>query len=228
MNQRKRSGGLMPKIVSGFLALIAIGLIVLGQPRINAQNQKAPAKGGAAAAAAGNVDNGKMIFTSQNCGSCHGADAQGGVGPLIGPPSGTMAQFVASVRQPAGQMPPYSDKQVSDQELTDLYAYLKTMGSPAQAAANLTGNAAHGKQIFTSYGCYQCHGYVGQGGAAGVRIAPPPISLKAVMAYIRQPTGNMPPYTSKVVSDQDVADIYSYLQSIPAPPPVKDIPLLNQ
>jgi cytochrome c1 len=38
----------------------------------------------------------------------------------------------------------------------------------------------------------------------------------------------MPPYTSKVVSDQAVADIYAYLKSVPAPPLAKNIPLLNQ
>ena len=38
----------------------------------------------------------------------------------------------------------------------------------------------------------------------------------------------MPAYTDKVVSDQEVADIYAYLKSLPAPRPVKDIPLLNQ
>jgi hypothetical protein len=38
----------------------------------------------------------------------------------------------------------------------------------------------------------------------------------------------MPPYTSKVVSDQDAADIYAYLKSIPMPPKGKDIPLLNK
>ena len=38
----------------------------------------------------------------------------------------------------------------------------------------------------------------------------------------------MPPYTSKVVSDQDLADLYAYLQSKPKAAPAKDIPLLNQ
>jgi hypothetical protein len=37
----------------------------------------------------------------------------------------------------------------------------------------------------------------------------------------------MPPYTAKVASDQDLADIYAYLKSFPTPPPAKDIPLLN-
>jgi mono/diheme cytochrome c family protein len=38
----------------------------------------------------------------------------------------------------------------------------------------------------------------------------------------------MPAFTDKVVSDEDVADIYAFLKSLPAPKPAKDIPLLNQ
>jgi hypothetical protein len=37
----------------------------------------------------------------------------------------------------------------------------------------------------------------------------------------------MPPYTAKVASDQDLADIYAFLLTIPAPPTVNTIPLLN-
>jgi mono/diheme cytochrome c family protein len=45
--------------------------------------------------------------------------------------------------------------------------------------------------------------------------------------YVRNPTGGMPPYTNQV-SDADIADIRAYLATVPAPPAVKDIPLLNQ
>jgi hypothetical protein len=38
----------------------------------------------------------------------------------------------------------------------------------------------------------------------------------------------MPPYTAKVMSDQDFADIYAYLQSRPRPPAVQSIPLLSR
>jgi ubiquinol-cytochrome c reductase cytochrome c subunit len=89
-------------------------------------------------------------------------------------------------------------------------------------------NADHGKRLFVKDGCYQCHGYQGQGGAAGPRLAPRPIVLAALTAYVRHPTGQMPPYTSKVLSEADLADIHAYLSSIPAPPPAKSIPLLNQ
>jgi ubiquinol-cytochrome c reductase cytochrome c subunit len=52
--------------------------------------------------------------------------------------------------------------------------------------------------------------------------------VDAIKLYVRHPSGGMPPYTSKVLSDAEIDDIYAFLKTIPAPPPVKDIPLLNQ
>lgn len=89
-------------------------------------------------------------------------------------------------------------------------------------------SASKGKTLFSKYGCYECHGTQGQGTTAGARLAPKPIGLAALIAYVRQPKGQMPPYTAKVVSDADLADIRAYLASIPEPPPAKNIPLLIQ
>ena len=94
---------------------------------------------------------------------------------------------------------------------------------PAPAA---DGDAAHGKKLFMADGCYECHGTVGQGGV-GLRLAPGPLPAAAIAAYIRNPTGEMPPYTSKVVSDNDITDIHAYLASMPKPPALADIPQLN-
>jgi mono/diheme cytochrome c family protein len=90
-----------------------------------------------------------------------------------------------------------------------------------------TPSVPNGKKIFDSYGCYQCHDHDGHGGA-GARLAPNPIPFAAFSKYVRQPTGEMPPYTAKVVSDQELADIYAYLQSMPQPPAAKSIRILNQ
>jgi ubiquinol-cytochrome c reductase cytochrome c subunit len=95
----------------------------------------------------------------------------------------------------------------------------------AQAPA---GNADNGKRLFTKYGCWECHGYQGQGSSAGARLAPRPIAAAALIAYVRHPAGQMPPYTSKVASDADLTDIRAFLATVPVPPPVKSIPLLNQ
>jgi len=101
-----------------------------------------------------------------------------------------------------------------------------TTGAWAQSAAP-AGDAAHGKQLFATDGCYQCHGYVGQGGNAGPRLGPPPIAYEAFAAQLRHPRAEMPPYEAKILPDKDAADIYAYLQALPKPPAVKDVPLLN-
>jgi ubiquinol-cytochrome c reductase cytochrome c subunit len=96
-------------------------------------------------------------------------------------------------------------------------------GQPAQA-----GNADQGKKLYVSYGCYQCHGYEAQGSnATGPRLGPRPIAFASFTRYVRQPTGQMPPYTVKVVSDADLADIYAFVQTRPVPPPLQSIPLLR-
>jgi len=98
----------------------------------------------------------------------------------------------------------------------------------ASAIAQSAGNAENGKRQFVKLGCYTCHGYEGQGGGAGAKLAPHPIATSTLIAYVRHPAGSMPPFTKKVASDEVLTDIHAYLASIPAPPPAKDIPLLNQ
>ena len=97
----------------------------------------------------------------------------------------------------------------------------------ASNAAAPRGNAENGKKIFIAYGCYQCHNYTAAGGGAGPRLAPRPIPFPAFTKAIREPRDEMAPYTVKVASDQDLADIYAFLLTIPAPPAVNTIPLLN-
>jgi len=90
------------------------------------------------------------------------------------------------------------------------------------------GNAQSGKKLFVSDGCYECHGYMAQGASpTGPRLGPRPIAFAAFTKYVRQPTGQMPPYTSKVVTDAALADIYAFLQSLPTPPSVESIPALR-
>ena len=89
-------------------------------------------------------------------------------------------------------------------------------------------SAANGRMLFAAVGCYSCHGYEGQGGAAGPRIAPDPLPYDGLAAFVRTTSREMPPYSEKILSDANLADIYAYLQSIPRPPDVKSVPLLNQ
>ncbi len=89
------------------------------------------------------------------------------------------------------------------------------------------GNVQNGKRLYLKDGCYECHGYSGQGGA-GARLAPRVLSAANLIKYVRHPAGSMPPYTNKVVSDAELTDIRAFLASLPEPPALKSIPMLNQ
>ena len=90
------------------------------------------------------------------------------------------------------------------------------------------GNTQNGKKLFISYGCFECHGRQAEGtSVGGPRLGPNPISFPAFSRYVRQPTGQMPPFTAKVTSDPDLADIYAFLQSLPLPPKADSIPALK-
>jgi mono/diheme cytochrome c family protein len=93
--------------------------------------------------------------------------------------------------------------------------------------APVHGDAKNGKRLYDAHGCYECHGGQGQGSPlSGPRIAPEPMHFGSFVRYIRMPSGQMPPYTSRVTTDAELTDIYSFLQSIPHPPEAKKIPLL--
>ena len=97
----------------------------------------------------------------------------------------------------------------------------------AQSAAP-SGDAAHGKRLFAADGCYQCHGRAAQGARpTGPRLARTDLPFDAFAQQLRQPSDLMPPYTRVVMSDKDVADIYAYLKTLPEPPKLADIPILQ-
>ena len=99
-----------------------------------------------------------------------------------------------------------------------------------QGAALADGDAQKGKVAFIKNGCWQCHDYNGQGSVAtsnGKVIARTELPVDAFISFVRTTNGQMPPFRQPVISDADLTDIYAYLQSLPAPKAVSDIPLLN-
>ena len=92
------------------------------------------------------------------------------------------------------------------------------------------GDAVNSKRLYLNDNCFTCHGRAGQGGAYN---GPAPALAKTVMPFegflgqIRNPSNDMPAYSAQVMSDQAVADIYAYMQSLPGPQQAKDIAILN-
>jgi mono/diheme cytochrome c family protein len=114
--------------------------------------------------------------------------------------------------------------------VTVLLAALPMFSSvPAVAQTKtVSGDAKKGREIYNRDGCYECHGTEGQGSVlSGPRVGPDPMPLSGLVNYVRQPRGQMPPYTRKVMSDAELADIYAFLLSLPKPADAKEIPILK-
>jgi mono/diheme cytochrome c family protein len=101
---------------------------------------------------------------------------------------------------------------------------LSARQAPAPSAAT-EKTVENGRKLFASYGCAECHGLEGQGApTTGPRIGPNPLPLDAFVKYVRAPKNQMPPYTAKVMSDQELADVRAFLAARPKPAPSTVLP----
>jgi mono/diheme cytochrome c family protein len=107
-------------------------------------------------------------------------------------------------------------------------APVAAMGLLVVSANAQQGDAKRGEKMFKDYSCYACHGFSGQNGP-GKRLVPMKMATVVFTAYVRSPGSNqMPSYSAKVLSDQQLADIWAYVKTLPDSPEAKDIPLVQQ
>jgi len=101
----------------------------------------------------------------------------------------------------------------------------------ASGSAFAAGDAVKGKANFQKYGCWQCHGFEGQGSAVtslGKVLAPDPLPWETFSAFVRSTNRAMPPFSETILPNGELEDIYAYLQSVPKTADYKTIPLLSQ
>jgi mono/diheme cytochrome c family protein len=89
------------------------------------------------------------------------------------------------------------------------------------------GNVENGKKLYRTSGCYECHGTVAQGSPRTGPILLAPRPFEGFLRQLRRPSAEMPPYLDKVLSDQQVADIYVFIQTLPKPVDYKTIKILQ-
>ena len=108
----------MKKLVFGFLAPVAaMGLLVVS-----------------AVAQQGDAKRGQKMFVDYSCYACHGFSGQNGPGKRLVPMKMPNVVFTAYVRSPGtNQMPSYSAKVLSDAQLADIWAYVKTLPDSPEA-----------------------------------------------------------------------------------------------
>jgi len=109
----------------------ALLVVLFTFPWTAAAQSQAPAPG-VLAAPTGNAQRGKAIFETQlRCFACHGYDGQTG-SPRLVPMARSEDIFLAYVRKPATQgMPSFAA--VSEQQLRDVYAYIRSIPQAAPA-----------------------------------------------------------------------------------------------
>jgi ubiquinol-cytochrome c reductase cytochrome c subunit len=84
-----------------------------------------------------------------------------------------------------------------------------------------------GRALYMQKGCYECHGIFGQGSVTtGPALAPNPIPLPAMEAYVHNPKGQMPIFSENILSNDEISRIHAYLASLPPNRPVESIALL--
>jgi mono/diheme cytochrome c family protein len=100
-------------------------------------SQATPASQPTPSAAAASAENGRRLYMKNTCYFCHGTAGQGGLaGARIAVVARNLQGFTRYVRQPSGQMPAYTDTILSDQELADIFAYLREL-PPAKPAREI-------------------------------------------------------------------------------------------
>jgi mono/diheme cytochrome c family protein len=104
------------------------------------------------------------------------------------------------------------------------------IGVSARAQDTSAGDVAEGKLLYLADGCFLCHGRAGQGGALN---GPAPVLANTQLPFegfvgqLREPINDMPPYGEQIISEMQIADIYAFVQSLPGPRPIKDVPILS-
>ena len=87
----------------------------------------------------GSAERGHQAYMKYQCYTCHGTVGQGGergAGPKLAPNPFPWAGFQFQTRTPRQDMPAYRKEHLSDQELADIYAYVRSI-KPAPAASAL-------------------------------------------------------------------------------------------
>ncbi len=115
----------MRKVVSMVNAAAMAAVIGFGGAIAVARAQDAP-PGDAAA--------GKRLYLAVGCHLCHGQSGQGGAmngpAPILAKTAMPYEGFKAQLRDPANDMPAYSEKVMTDKQVADIYAFVEALPGP--------------------------------------------------------------------------------------------------
>ena len=117
---------------------------------------------GAQTSSAPDAQRGKEAWgVALRCQNCHGAVAEGGFGPDLAGRGLSLDQFRRAVREPWGVMLAYSERQLSEQTVADMWAYtngLPKVAQPGKRTYTAPPGAPLGQVLLVdTIGCANCH-----------------------------------------------------------------------
>ena len=112
----------MSRTSSRILSLVGAAALALGALALPARAQDAPA---------GDAAKGKQVYLADGCYLCHGRSGQGGgyntPTPVLAKTEMPFDGFKNQLRNPIDDMPAYSDAVMTDQQIADIYAFVRAL-----------------------------------------------------------------------------------------------------
>lgn len=169
---------------------------------------------------------GLAAFTDGQCIACHGAQAQGGIGPSLARTALPFEDFLVKVRTALPPKPAYAATELSDQATWDIYGWLQSLGTLTQAEPlpafevvriapgqeELPEGPILGMSVWTGFRCDSCHGAFGQGGPDGPALAGLSFPYEMERALMRETAGTIPEHAQTFMRDTVLKRLYTWLQ----------------
>ena len=200
-----------PKLILP-LAVLILALVALFPALVGAAPPQDPLSAPPQDAA-----NGQKVWAAKPCKSCHGDNGEGKYAAPLAGTARTAQEAINQVRNPRSQMPAFSPQQISDQEITDIVDYMKTLQRPASfqpIRAETQASDPQGKVLFAQKRCVACHGDFARTAGGVVASGRKTLTDADVEKQLRSPRQNMPRFSEQQVSQAEAQAIAAYLRPI--------------
>ncbi|OQY30654.1 MAG: hypothetical protein B6243_09920 [Anaerolineaceae bacterium 4572_5.2] len=169
------------------------------------------------------VERGRQTWLEQHCADCHGPIGLGGIGPMLAATPLDFDEFLHIVRTAIAPKPAYTPEMLSDGQVYDIYAWLRTQQAytepsvptelPTSALNTPSVEDAMGMTIWTYGRCDTCHGVFAQGGPDAPPLASITYPVEEELERMRNQADEIPEHSVDNISDEIFIRLYKWLQA---------------
>ena len=156
---------------------------------------------------ADSVGDGAQLF-ADNCAGCHGADAEGGLGPNLKTTALSQAELLAIVSSGQGTMPGFAG-QVAPEDIEVVVSFLEGLRA-GQQEPSTPSLIAEGASLFTA-NCSRCHGPDASGGE-GPALKTSALTDTEMVSVISNGRGAMPGF-SAILTSETIDAVVTYIDA---------------